>query len=176
MQPFLLPFDLARRATCFCALQVRTRRVRKANSRPNSCWAGPERNPKVYGAKPDNGGERGIRTLDTVSRIHAFQACALNHSATSPQPVRITRSPSCRRRGCGLLRGENTRLSASAQRQEEPGRPTRKSRNILSARASSSVDPSPLALFNRPDRRDLPFGRFSRRPAARFAHEALRSR
>jgi hypothetical protein len=30
------------------------------------------------------GGERGIRTLDTVSRIHAFQACALNHSATSP--------------------------------------------------------------------------------------------
>jgi hypothetical protein len=30
------------------------------------------------------GGERGIRTLDTVSRIHAFQACALNHSAISP--------------------------------------------------------------------------------------------
>ncbi len=31
-----------------------------------------------------SGGERGIRTLDTVSRIHAFQACAFNHSATSP--------------------------------------------------------------------------------------------
>ena len=30
------------------------------------------------------GGERGIRTLDTVSRIHAFQACAFNHSATPP--------------------------------------------------------------------------------------------
>ena len=30
------------------------------------------------------GGGRGIRTLDTVSRIHAFQACAFNHSATSP--------------------------------------------------------------------------------------------
>ena len=30
------------------------------------------------------GGERGIRTLDTVSRIHAFQACAFSHSATSP--------------------------------------------------------------------------------------------
>jgi hypothetical protein len=30
-------------------------------------------------------GERGIRTLDTVSRgIHALQACALVHSATSP--------------------------------------------------------------------------------------------
>ncbi len=31
-----------------------------------------------------NGGEKGIRTLDTVARIHAFQACAFNHSATSP--------------------------------------------------------------------------------------------
>jgi hypothetical protein len=30
------------------------------------------------------GGGRGIRTLDTVSRIHAFQACAFNHSATPP--------------------------------------------------------------------------------------------
>ena len=31
-----------------------------------------------------NGGERGIRTLDRVSPIHAFQACAFNHSAISP--------------------------------------------------------------------------------------------
>ena len=32
-----------------------------------------------------NGGERGIRTLETVSRLHAFpNACAFNHSATSP--------------------------------------------------------------------------------------------
>ncbi len=31
-----------------------------------------------------NGGERGIRTLDTVSRIHAFQACAFSRSAISP--------------------------------------------------------------------------------------------
>ena len=30
------------------------------------------------------GGEGGIRTLGTLSRTHAFQACALNHSATSP--------------------------------------------------------------------------------------------
>ena len=30
------------------------------------------------------GGERGIRTLDRLSPIHAFQACAFNHSATSP--------------------------------------------------------------------------------------------
>ena len=31
-----------------------------------------------------HGGERGIRTLDRVSPIHAFQACAFNHSAISP--------------------------------------------------------------------------------------------
>lgn len=31
-----------------------------------------------------DGGQRGIRTLDTLSRIHAFQACAFNHSATCP--------------------------------------------------------------------------------------------
>ncbi len=32
----------------------------------------------------DIGGEGGIRTLDTLSSTHAFQACAFNHSATSP--------------------------------------------------------------------------------------------
>ena len=31
-----------------------------------------------------SGGETGIRTLETVSRLHAFQACAFDHSATSP--------------------------------------------------------------------------------------------
>ena len=31
------------------------------------------------------GGGRGIRTLDTVSRIHALQACAFDHSATPPE-------------------------------------------------------------------------------------------
>jgi hypothetical protein len=30
------------------------------------------------------GGKEGIRTLDTVTRIHAFQACAFSHSATFP--------------------------------------------------------------------------------------------
>ena len=35
-----------------------------------------------------HGGERGIRTLVTVSRKHAFQACAFNHSATSPRARR----------------------------------------------------------------------------------------
>ena len=31
------------------------------------------------------GGESGIRTHDRVAPIHAFQACALNHSAISPK-------------------------------------------------------------------------------------------
>ena len=30
------------------------------------------------------GGQTGIRTLETVSRLHAFQACAFDHSATCP--------------------------------------------------------------------------------------------
>ncbi len=34
-----------------------------------------------------SGGETGIRTLETVSRLHTFQACAFDHSATSPLGV-----------------------------------------------------------------------------------------
>src|SRR5271166_1107377 len=34
------------------------------------------------------GGETGIRTLDTLSSIHAFQACAFSHSAISPLRTR----------------------------------------------------------------------------------------
>jgi hypothetical protein len=32
----------------------------------------------------DNGGSIGIRTLETVPRLHTFQACAFDHSATDP--------------------------------------------------------------------------------------------
>lgn len=43
------------------------------------------------------GGEEGIRTLGTVTRTHAFQACAFNHSATSPYVVYDSKlSPSVR--------------------------------------------------------------------------------
>jgi hypothetical protein len=31
-----------------------------------------------------NGGENGIRTHERIASLHAFQACAFNHSATSP--------------------------------------------------------------------------------------------
>lgn len=50
------------------------------------------------------GGQRGIRTLDTLSRIHAFQACAFNHSATCPS--------FCSRRSI-RLDGEKRSFSAS---------------------------------------------------------------
>ena len=35
-----------------------------------------------------NGGESGIRTHGTCEGTHTFQACALNHSATSPIQIR----------------------------------------------------------------------------------------
>src|SRR5271170_6547492 len=38
------------------------------------------------GSATEPGGERGIRTLGTLSRTHAFQACALSRSAISPAP------------------------------------------------------------------------------------------
>ena len=34
--------------------------------------------------KRESGGATGIRTLETVSRLHTFQACAFDHSATAP--------------------------------------------------------------------------------------------
>ena len=37
------------------------------------------------------GGEGGIRTPGKVAPTHAFQACSLNHSDTSPGRVRITK-------------------------------------------------------------------------------------
>jgi hypothetical protein len=49
------------------------------------CWASsirPDRPEKRRGA--GTGGGSGIRTHDTVSRIHAFQASAFSHSAIPP--------------------------------------------------------------------------------------------
>src|SRR5262245_25756437 len=40
------------------------------------------------GGEQEIGGGSGIRTHDTVSRIHAFQACALSHSAIPPELLR----------------------------------------------------------------------------------------
>ncbi len=38
----------------------------------------------VLGLRMVCGGQTGIRTLETVSRLHTFQACAFDHSATCP--------------------------------------------------------------------------------------------
>ncbi len=51
------------------------------------------------------GGERGIRTPDTVSRIHAFQACAFSHSAISPDAVWL--------RGVGSIENFSVRLKGA---------------------------------------------------------------
>ncbi len=57
------------------------------------------------------GGGSGIRTRDTVSRIHTFQACAFNHSATPPcrrevplRSVRYRIDPSHRPHDAALVR------------------------------------------------------------------------
>jgi hypothetical protein len=52
----------------------------------------PDRENAFSGA---SGGETGIRTLETVSRLHTFQACAFDHSATSPAGVRIAQRAGC---------------------------------------------------------------------------------
>src|SRR5438552_12148236 len=49
------------------------------------------------------GGESGIRTHDTVSRIHAFQACAFSHSAISPATAGKREAPTCKPRQFILL-------------------------------------------------------------------------
>ena len=75
------------------------------------------------------GGGSGIRTRDTVSRIHTFQACAFNHSATPPYqtpcgvevcrrnisrrrtPLALGRSCSWQDRPCGITKpGQAARL------------------------------------------------------------------
>ena len=42
--------------------------------------------------KCEGGGETGIRTLGTLSSIHAFQACAFSHSAISPRSANLYES------------------------------------------------------------------------------------
>lgn len=57
----------------------------KIRSGPSVTYvSGINRNLCVQNGPSADGGQRGIRTLDTLSRIHAFQACAFNHSATCP--------------------------------------------------------------------------------------------
>lgn len=72
-------------------------------------------NPEKYG---NGGGGRGIRTLVTVSRKHAFQACALSHSATPPVPQRALRRCTRSRRSLATAtdHGYSTDLSLCRSR------------------------------------------------------------
>ena len=56
------------------------RKPRKLRGETND----PQRDVLLFNINELSGGRGGIRTLDTLSRMHAFQACALNHSATLP--------------------------------------------------------------------------------------------
>ena len=76
--------------------------------------------PRYHGL---NGGEKGIRTLETVPRLHTFQACAFDHSAISPQAIG------------GVARGD---------------RPSESARNIpIGALAARPIAPAGAAYHNR---------------------------
>ena len=67
--------------TCFASWQI----MSTSKSRPCQSRGAIHRfRPKSGKMQDKNGGEGGIRTPVTLSSNHAFQACAFNHSATSP--------------------------------------------------------------------------------------------
>ena len=76
-----------------------------------------------------SGGGSGIRTRDTVSRIHTFQACAFNHSATPPYSFRI----------CALNQGHPSVFISDLRPQ--PGTPLR----IQTGCAPSTGDTPPYS-------------------------------
>lgn len=61
-------------------------RYTKSNNHISNVWFSVYKKPWTYITFTVflNGGEREIRTPDTVSRIHAFQACSLSRSDISP--------------------------------------------------------------------------------------------
>src|SRR5689334_11405544 len=73
--------------------------------------------PLKYQSILVNGGEKGIRTLETVTRLHTFQACAFDHSAISPLG--------------GYRRGPVSQSLAAERR--TGGRPVKGARTILMA-------------------------------------------
>ena len=83
--------------------------------------------PAIGGIFLVGGGEKGIRTLETVTRLHTFQACAFDHSAISPHwaAAGLPASQSLAARGGGRggkpVKGARTILMAIlAARADEP--------------------------------------------------------
>ena len=62
------------------------------------------------------GGVEGIRTLETVPRLHTFQACAFDHSATCPWAVLYSDAGA----GC---KGLAANTGAVLQKHEMPNSP-----------------------------------------------------
>ncbi len=69
--------------------------------------AGIENNA-VVSTTQVGGGEGGIRTRGTVPRTHAFQACSLNHSDTSPITFFPDQLTSRQRSGPGCTQQKGT--------------------------------------------------------------------
>jgi hypothetical protein len=77
--------------------------------------------PKPKGAE-NNGGEGGIRTHGRISPTHAFQACSLNRSDTSPEYVdNLAESSETRMRRGALRDFPQTRRRACKTRRGWPG-------------------------------------------------------
>jgi hypothetical protein len=72
-------------------------------------WRGHFSDVDVFGSRDQSGleagdgGERGIRTPDTVSRIPVFKTGAFNHSAISPATTVLLQSAGFSRSGARLL-------------------------------------------------------------------------
>ena len=95
------------------------------------------------------GGGSGIRTHDTVSRIHAFQACAFSHSAIPPAGE--TRNIARRvRQTTGDVRGARGWTKAVADTMIEPDTDGRH-RDRAQHRYLASISPPELEMTkNRP--------------------------
>ena len=66
--------------------------VQRPSSRCLQRWAQTSESAALEnGMSWASGGGSGIRTHDTVSRIHAFQACAFSHSAIPPRVAQYSR-------------------------------------------------------------------------------------
>src|SRR5271165_3351927 len=61
--------------------------TRKMYADKAAIGGGPKTLPVIQSLNSCSGGGGGIRTRDTVSRIHTFQACAFDRSATPPNAL-----------------------------------------------------------------------------------------
>ena len=95
-------------------------RVQRFSRPPRSTTPAPLRRPapRVLRMTAISGGEGGIRTHDRVTPTHAFQACSLSHSDTSPRRDlrHLQRAPPPRRSPA-----KNSRSSAAASSSRDPG-------------------------------------------------------